>query len=162
MRYDDPNTELLFLSFREWCAERNYAASESAFEKLAEFVFERGGVEPALSLWDRAAQELGIRLKKIAQPQPIPADFAETIQLIHPSDLRVKLNRDPAFAEMYGRWAAGERPEGTVVNTSGEVDPYANLTATQWRSLPPVTASRLMLQPNFRAAVQRLIDRGEI
>jgi hypothetical protein len=161
--YDDPQIQELHSRFVEWSFTRQAngqaylpSTDKANFEKLAARAQQLGGIE-ALSAWDRAALEIGIKLR---QPPvaavPIPADFEAQINSMSSTELRKRLNRDPVFAEMFGRVSAGEKPEGVTVSDAYE------LTAAQWRSLPPDVASRKMSDPKFRAAVDRLIQRGEI
>lgn len=159
--YTNSNVEDRYILFKTWCWTRQssgqpYLRSDDteAFEQL-DPIAERYG--DALSSWDRAARELGIKLRKpITQLVPIPRDFEAQINTMSSTQLRERLTKDKSFSDLYGRWSAGEKPEGDAA------DETAVLTAQQWRSLPPNTAAMKMHDPTFRAQVDRLIARGEI
>jgi hypothetical protein len=169
MQLTDSQIQELRIGFIVWRAieqseDRPYPAKDDlTFRRLAERATRYGALSGAMSAWTRAAKELSdegvIKLSKPApQPRPIPADFAAQIDAMSSSELRKRLNTDRAFAELFERFAGGERPEGTTATD----DPYADLTKAQWHALPPNTAARLMTNPQFRKAVDRLIAAGQI
>jgi hypothetical protein len=169
MELTETQRQELRIMFNAWRAiemieGRGYPAKDdSTFQQLAERATRYGALSGAMSAWTRAAKELSdegvIKLKRRApQAQPIPADFEQQVNRMSSTGLRTKLNRDAVFAELFGRWSAGERPEGTTATD----DPYVDLTKAQWHALPPNTAARLMTNPQFRKAVDRLIAAGHI
>ena len=112
--------------------------------------------------WVRAFNELHKAGKLAAVPgykapgTGVPADFQAQIDAMSSTQLRERLQRDPAFNVLFGRWSAGEKPEGYVA-----VEEY-QLTAAQWKSMRPEVAAVKMREPKFRAAVDKLVAQGLI
>jgi hypothetical protein len=150
-------------AFQLWalneCAEGRPYPAQHDWEVVCQTA-KQWGAPHAKSAYARAFKALveakTIRPKQTSIPAPIPADFAAQIDSMSSTDLRKRLNTDRTFSELYGRWAAGEKPQGYVVKDEYE------LTAAQWRSLPPTVAAIKMRDARFRAGVDRLIQKGEI
>lgn len=158
MRYDDPNTELLYLSYEEWCLERGYVADEATFEKLGDFVHERGGFEPPMSLWDRAAAELGVKVKKLVQPITIDDEFRAAVQNMNSSDLLKRIQREPDFKTKFDALAAE-----SAAPRSADANQEYSLTAAQYNALPAeIVQRKYRADTAFARAVDRLFARGEV
>ena len=153
--YTDIDTQLLFLSYKEWALERGYVADEATFEKLGDYVHAHGGFEPPISLWDRAVVELGVKVKKLAQPIAIDDEFRASVQNMSSSELLKRLQREPDFQAKFDQLAQQD------ASPAVDNDPYKNFTARDWRSLPPNTLARLMSQRAFRARVDHIVAHGD-
>ena len=166
--FTEPHSQQLKIDFKFWRAIEQTAGrsfpddTEEVFRLMAVRAAEYGALAGARSSWTRAAKELAaeglIRLKKPAAIlQPIPATFESEVNAMSSTELRLKLNREPAFADVYGRWAAGEKAEGSVA----EQEPQ--LTAAQYHAIPAATiCKKYAASPDFRRQVDVLISRGEI
>jgi hypothetical protein len=129
---------------------------DSALEAVSERA-ERYNAE-AVSAWARAVKELAAErvitlVQPPARPAEIPDNFADTINSMSSTELRIKLNRDPAFAELYGRWAALPPSPPKPVT----------LTVEQYRATPSAEIQRRYRnEPLYKAAVDRLHASGQV
>jgi hypothetical protein len=165
--YSNEQTEVRFQAFQRWSWTRQssglpYLRSDDveSFEKL-DPIAQQYGAE-TLSAWDRAAAELGIKLRKPA-PQPAEIDdaFRREIAQMPSSELLKRINRDPVFRQKFDVLST----ESAAAQAAGspEAEPEVTLTRQDYYSIPAaVIAKRYAASPAFRRAVDVLISRGEI
>jgi len=159
------NVDFRFLNTRR-AVEGQTTVNPDDFKVIAVRAVQYGALIPgSVSCWVRAMIELEREgIIKLRKPAPRPVEVTREFRLrvagMSSSEVRIAYQRDPEFRKLWDAMSTEDvQPDGSV-RLSAEVDNASEpeLTASGWRGLPPHVASRKMLDPKFRAQVQRLVD----